>query len=355
MILSIARRVLAWKRFVAAALLAPLVVLLVAQRASAGPPYVIDDPARPSPIAISASYRYLASGVPAVCVVFVNHGATTATAAVLSLALADAAGNVLGVDVLRPRGRFFVDKESGYSGSVGFAPFLTNGNCEPLRTVNGPDQADWWYETVRGGPKVRIAAIVVSAREVRYQDGTMWKNDQVPQTGDHVNLPNLAPPDGPLRSEAFVPDGAPVAFTDVYEQDSAPARSAIPQSLVRTTCVTFVNHDERAATLVRTGFVFLDASGTILGVQTHDTRGTFSKDVPIETSRGGTLLAPNGNCVVLDGRRNEDGTYGYAAPGGGTPAAAARLVVMPLEVDFAGGSSWQAANPPRTGGKLTAP
>src|ERR1700681_4276991 len=163
-----------------ATLLAPLAAI-------AAPPIIADDPGRPSALTITGGSTYVLSGQGApyrvACVVFVNHGPRMATKVGLNLAVVDASGTVLGVDAIYPRGKFFVDKRSAYSGG-GSAIEAPNGNCHPFNATRDERGSTFRYKMGRDAPPTDVAAILVSAREIVYKDGTAWRTDQVPKTGD---------------------------------------------------------------------------------------------------------------------------------------------------------------------------
>ena len=160
--------------------------------AAAGPPLVAADTSRPSAIEISGGTTYAANGPDGrqnvACIVFVNHGPRLATKVGLSLAMVDANGAVIGVDVIYPTGKFFVDTRSAFSGGR-VSVEVPNGNCHGIGATGSAAHSAFAYRPRRGEPAVEVAAILVSAREIVYDDGTAFRTDQVPQTGDHLTLP----------------------------------------------------------------------------------------------------------------------------------------------------------------------
>ncbi len=347
MIVSTARRVLVWRPARAAALLALLAVALLPLPASAAPPYAFDDPAHPSAVTVTGALPFLATiyggEVEVMCITIVNKGPRMATRIGLSLAAVDAAGTVAGVDVSSLGGTFPVGVPVASTRSTSDIP---NGNCDVIHSAAGFSQAHWSYPQFHG-PFVPIVAFAVSAREIHYDDGTVWKAENLPQTGDHITMPANAPQNGPVHIAAMAAPGSPVDLTDAYQRAHASRQSQIPGALERQVCIAFANHDARIAKAVRTDFAFVNADGKVLGVQTFDIRGKFSSDGPVEDSRGG-------NCATMDGKWQPDGTFDYTDPQTGASGRVARIVASPLEVDFADGTSWQSSNPPKAGDVLGA-
>ncbi|HEX3551408.1 MAG TPA: hypothetical protein VHT53_13570 [Candidatus Elarobacter sp.] len=315
--------------------------------AVAAPPLIAADPARPSPIAIVDGSTYLYSSrtgaglMDVACVAFVNHGPRTATKVGLSFAYIDAGGTVLGVDTLYPTGKFPVDRRSAYSGGRGGVDTF-NGNCHPIFASGNALSSTFQYRMGRGAPPTDVAAIVVSAREVVYDDGTAWRTDQVPQTGDHIALPAPAPFSAavangpPIVSVRAVP-GSPVDIDDAMSV-GAPSRD-------QGTCVVFTNHDARVAKRVNVALAYVDRTGTVVDVKTSYNTGTFSRGVRIDNSRGA--------CTDVLGGADGD-TFLYRSPAG-EMVPIGRVIASPLLVEFADGTSWQAPNPLKAGDRITAP
>jgi hypothetical protein len=321
-----------------ATLLAPLAAI-------AAPPIIAEDPGRPSALTITGGSTYVLSGQGApyrvACVVFVNHGPRVATKVGLNLAVVDASGTVLGVDVIYPRGKFFVDKRSAFSGG-GSAIEAPNGNCHPFNATRDERGSTFRYKMGRDAPPTDVAAILVSAREIVYDDGTAWRTDQVPKTGDHVALPVAPPfaaavPDGPPVVTPAVVAGAPIAVTDAFDFESASQEYAgrIPYiSRGRSTCMFFTNNDTRVAKHVRVDLALVDRKGEIVGVEEMHPRGTFSPGVD----------KPPGDCISVRGKWDAD-SFVYGDPA--TPIG--RILAVPVLVEFADGTSWQNPNPPKIG------
>ena len=281
---SLARLVLVRRGARAAALIAVLAAALIPGRASAAPPYVFDDLAHPSAVSVTGGMPFLATiygtQFEVMCVTVVNKGPRTATRIYLNLAAVDATGTVAGVDIMSAGGTFPVGVPVASTPSRGDIP---NGNCHRISASGGFSGSRWSYPKFHG-PFVPIVAFAVSAREIDYDDGTVWKAENLPQTDDHVTMPASAPQNGPVAIAAIAAPGSPVDITDAYQRALASRQDQIPGGLERKVCIAFVNRDARVAKLVRTGFAFVDADGKVLGVQTYDIRGDFQRGFRTTTS-----------------------------------------------------------------------
>ncbi len=341
-------------RFVAALV---FVVLFAcgARAAPAAPPLIANDPAHPSPIEVTggstlitiADYR---DASELVCAVLVNHAPRTATRMTLSFAMVDASGTVIGVDLVHPSGRFAPETPVQYSGGS------PNGNCDLIYSGTNVERTSFWYRAPRSQP-AQIAAVLVSAREVIFDDGTSFRTDNVPQSGDHVTLPPASPfsalppaltakspvvaADRTPRIAIATPSDSPVEISEAYQQDFFLGRSDDPQ---RRTCVVVTNRDARTAKFVRLNLAIGDRNGTIAGVDTLDAKGTFSRGVALGRW-----------CSTIAGWWTPDG-FGYIPQGRRGPVVPiGTIVAVPVQVDFADGTSWQAPHPPQTGEPVKAP
>ena len=330
----------------AVALAALLIAALFPCSASAAPPYAFDDPAHPSAVSVAGGMPFLATIYGAqfeiMCVTVVNKGPRPATRIFLSLAAVDAAGTVAGVDIMSAGGAFPVGLPVTSTPSRGDIP---NGNCHRITASGGFTGSRWTYPKFHG-PFVPIVAFAVSAREIDYDDGTVWKAENLPQTDDHVTMPANAPQNGPVPIAAMAAPGTPVDITDAYQRAQARRQDQIPRGLERQECIAFVNHDARMAKLVRTSFAFVGPDRRVLGVQTYDIRGKFSPGIPIDD-------APS-NCATMNGKWQPDGTFSYTDPQTGVSGTVARIVTAVVEVDFTDGTTWQSSNPPKADDALGA-
>jgi hypothetical protein len=155
---------------------------------------------------------------------------------------------------------------------------------------------------------------------------------------------------------------------DVGAQTSPPASPAADGSQIRITrftqfrtpyessglgnelmeCVSFVNDAPRAATHVRFVFAYDDATGSTIGADVLDRRGTFSTGVPIEgweslqQRRSSGEVGRAHNCRPVDpihGHFNSSGDIEFNRRG----VASIRAFVE--TVDYADGTTWHAQPP----------
>jgi hypothetical protein len=328
------------------------------------PPVVASDPTRTSAIEITDSTTYVlqqnSTYSDVVCLGFVNHGPQPATKVGFSVVLLDATGSVVSVDVMYPTGKFPVGVRSAFSGSRDQA--VPNGNCHAIGRSGTTRRSQFTYQANRNAPATDIAALVVSTREIVYQDGTAWRSDQVPQTGDHLALP-AAPTFGaavaagpPVVSLAQV-SGAPIELTDAFATETftqtgggAPTFggllgviAAMPVTTrARAYCMSFANRDARDVKLARVDLVVLDRTGKVAGIETLDSKGPFAQAAPGQESG-----------VACEGLRGKlDGDTFMYQPKDGDPIAAGRVVVTPAVIEFTDGTTWTAPNPPAIGAPL---
>ena len=353
----------------AAALLAALGVWARPHPAAAAPPLVVADPARPSAIELTESSSYLLGIGPTgsadnvVCFVFVNHGAHTATKVGLSLAMVDATGMVAGVDVMYPTGKFFSGARSAFSGSRDTVA-VPNGNCHLFvkpRPVAGSTIS---YRVGPRNASTDITAIVVSAREIVYDDGTVWRNENVPQTGDRVVLPSAAPApaviaNGPPAVAPLNVPGSPMEVTDAFRYESVDTvRSGNYVNVVRGrggVCAVFTNHDPRTVKRVSFDVSLADRKGAIVDVRLIDARGKFSTGVPIDNANGSRRSPGEANCTAVPGVFDADSFM--IKPNGPTaaPVAVGRIAITPSRVEFTDGTTWVAPSPPKVGDRIARP
>jgi hypothetical protein len=331
-----------------------------AASALAQPPVVAADPTRPSVIEITDATTYLlqqnGTFADVVCLGFVNHGTGLATKVGFSLALLDATGSVVSVDVMYPTGKFPAGTRSAFSGSRDQA--VPNGNCHAVGGSGTTRRSAFTYRANRNAPAVEIAAVVVSAREIVYQDGTAWRSEQVPQTGDHLALPAAAVAAGPPVVTFAQVSGAPIELTDGFTMEtftktpgSAPTIggllgviAAMPTtSRYRSYCTSFANRDPRDVKLARMRVAVVDRSGKVVGVDTLDSKGPFAQ-----------ATAGQDSAIACEGLRGKlDGDTFMYQPQDGDAVAAGRIVITPALVEFTDGTSWTA--PPLAIGTPLAP
>jgi hypothetical protein len=328
--------------FVTGALTIALATLFATAPASAAPPVVAGDPARHSDVTIADGSTFMHSfgggWIDIACVAFVNHGPRTATGVGLDLASVDAEGNVVGVDSMYPTGKFLVGQRSAV-GNVGFASITGNGNCYLWYAIQKNFRSTFQHREGRGTP-VDVAAIVVAVREIQYDDGTKWRTDQPPyHQGDRLAVPHPPAFTAAVAAGAPIVTGRAVPGSPVEISDAALLR---PQIRAQPVCVTFTNRDPRTAKRVDIALALVNRSGTVDDVKTLYNKGTYSTGITISES---------GSCIELEGHFEGDGFfYGRRA---GTPIG--RIIAVPLLVEFADGTSWEAPSPPQSGDTITGP
>lgn len=347
---------------------APLLGLAVASGpASAAPPNVAADPTRPTALEITDASTYVLNGTSGlrdvVCVGFVNHGPVLATKVGLSLALLDATGAVVGVDVMYPTGKFPAGERSAFSGSRDTTD-VPNGNCHAINSLGATQHSTFAFRPNKDTPLADVVAILVSAREIVYQDGTAYRTDQVPQTGDHLALPAApafvpAVPAGPPLVSFVAVNGSPIEITDAFAAEQVVRTgggysgggllgviAAMPVTTrSRSFCMTFANRDPRDIKSVRVNLVVADRTGKVAGFETLDSKGPFAQ-AAAGTDSG---IA----CEGIRGKLDAD-TFVYQ-PRDGDPVAIGRIVIAPASVDFVHGTSWAAPNPPVIGAPIATP
>jgi hypothetical protein len=305
--------------------------------AQAVQPRIINDPAYPSAITITDGTMHGSSvyqiPVNVTCVAFVNNGPKTATKVGLNLAYVDPDGVIMGVDVYFPRGKFPVGVRSAFSGPN--EPNITpNGNCQKsfAGRSNVPGYA---YEPGKGGHGGPIAAILVSAREIVYDDGTAFRTDSGPHTGDHVVLPPLAPP------AVIVATGPPVFAAS---SDASPLEiiGDVGYGADHQVYVGFTNRAAIMAKHILINLALVDRTGKIVGLNEMNIVGTFSPNLLITTGRGSIVNIPG----TLDGD-----AFMYDADSG--RVAIGRIIAMPVRIEYADGTSWDAPHPAKVGDTLT--
>jgi hypothetical protein len=331
------------------------------------PPVVAADPTRTSAIEITDSTTYVLQQNSAysdvVCLGFVNHGPAPATKVGFSVALLDATGTVVSVDVMYPTGKFPVGTRSAFSGSRDQA--VPNGNCHAIGRSGTTRRSQFTFQPNPHAPATNIVALVVSTREIVYQDGTAWRSDQVPQTGDHLALPTApsftaAVAAGPPVVSFAQAAGAPIELTDAFAAETmtqtgggAPTFggllgivAAMPVTTrARSYCMSFANRDARDVKLARVNLVVLDRTGKVVGIDTLDSKGPFAQ-----------AAADQESGVACEGLRGKlDGDTFMYQPKDGDPIAAGRVLITPAFVEFADGTTWAAPNPPAIGTSLATP
>lgn len=308
-------------------------MLLAASRADATPPVLVNDTSHPSVVTVTDAFFTHSTeyGVPidVVCVGFVQNGQKTAKQVGLSLAYVDAQGMVIGVEVNYAYGKFGSGLPAGTSTPRYPVdhPF-NNGNCH--KTIHeGRDVTSSFMYHPRGAPQaVAVAGIVASAREVIYEDGTAFRTDDVPKTGD--KLPFAIP-----SPAAAVPSGGPLYSASTSVTEPFKVLDIVPYGNRGEICYTLQN-GAKNATLARIALVKVGRGGNVLEVGESQTAGRFTAGGPIG----------NEICTRVKGR--DVGVELFADTDGG-PAAIGRVIAVPLHEEFADGSVWDNPRPPRAG------
>ena len=304
-------------------------MLFGAQPAAATAPLILDDPAYPSAISEIDGWTVLLQSEHIACVAFVNHGPRTATKVGLSLAFVDAHGTVLGVDVIYPRGVFPVGKRYAFA--------LGTTNCDSTRPERQALTSTFTYRLGKTAPPTPVAAILVSAREIVYDDGTAFRTDHVPQSGDHETIPTTTPsaavPAGPPLVSPGAEPGAP------FVVDDALLLGFLFTNFGVYVAWTFTNHSAAVANKVQIDLELVDRTGKVGGVVETYATGTFAPGVLIDNSPGAHIL--------LHGTWDAD-TF-IVHPRGGEPVATGRIIAVPVRMEFADGTAWQSAHAPQIG------
>jgi hypothetical protein len=319
---------------------------------AATPTIVAADPTRTSAVAFSdasvtvAKVEYEFHHI--VCIAFVNHGPRTATKVGFSLANVDTNGTVLSVDTLYPTGKFPVDKRSAFSGGSRFTAISPNGNCHDTFAYHTPVRSALDYKSGRDA-EVPVAAVLVSVREIVYDDGTAWRTDNVPKNGDRLPVPSLPPfaaavPAGlPVISAANV-EGSPFETLDAYALELTRQPLGPPFGLRRYACAIFANRDARMVKRIGLAIELVDRNGVIAM--------TNADDETAYLPRNAKPTDPIDVCPELYGKYEAD-TFLYEWPGHSLPLG--RVVVIPVSAEFTDGSKWRTPWFPKIGDPATPP
>lgn len=290
--------------------------------AAAEPPAVIMDPTRTSAVTMTNAWTTYAGVAIAqvygdvVCLGFVNNGPRVAKKVGFSLAYADATGTVLGVEVMFPTGTFGVGKRAGTSvGRPAVNPF-NNGNCH--MADGSPTTSTFPYYS-HGKKMGEAAAIFVSVREIVYDDGTAFRSDDVPKTGDHVDL-TAVPVPAPER-----PVGPPLVSVN-HMASAIDIDDVVTFGEFHEFCWTAHNRGDAKITTAKVGFLLVDRSGTIARIEESTATGNFAP---------GNTIGRSSTCTRLPGRLATDD---YRMDGEDPSSVIGRIVVVPLDVTIEGGT-----------------
>ena len=308
-------------------------MLLAACPADAAPPVLVNDASHPSVVTITDAFftRATEYGAPidVVCVGFVQNGQKTAKQVGLSLAYVDAQGVVIGVELNYSYGKF----GSGLLAATSAPRYpvdhpFNNGNCHKT-FHDGRDATSSFMYRPRGAPQaVAVAGIVASAREVIYEDGTAFRTDDVPKTGDKLPFATPSP-------AAAVSSGGPLYSASTSVTEPFKVLDIVPYGNRGEVCYTLQN-GAKNATLARIALVKVGRGGNVLDVEESQTTGRYAAGAPI-----GSAI-----CTRVQGR--DVGVELFVETDRG-PAAIGRVVAVPLHEEFADGSVWDNPHPPRLG------
>jgi hypothetical protein len=145
-----------------------------------------------------------------------------------------------------------------------------------------------------------------------------------------------------------VREPAPVRIVDSSTNVLVPPD---PGDFIDIVCFAFVNDGPRTAVKAAFDLTLLDASGTVLAVQTMKPAGRFERGVRSAFSHGGDpRVTPNGNCYPIYAYGRNGSTFMYRAGKGVPQTVIAAILVAPREVDYDDGTAWRAAVPSRVAG-----
>ncbi|MDQ6940992.1 MAG: hypothetical protein M3169_00555, partial [Candidatus Eremiobacteraeota bacterium] len=299
-------------------------VLFAASRADAAPPVLVNDTSHPSVVTITDAFfthsTESAAPIDVVCVGFVQNGQKTAKQIGLSLAYVDAQGVVIGVELNFSYGKFGSGLPAGTS-TPRYPldhPF-TNGNCHKTFHEGRSVTSSFMYRPRGAAQAVAVAGIVASAREVVYEDGTAFRTDDVPKTGD--KLPFAIPPPA-----AAVPSGGPLYSVSTSITEPFKVLDIVPYGNRGEVCYTLQN-GAKNATLARIALVKVGRDGNVLDVEESQTSGRYAAG----------MAMGNDICTRVKGR--DVGVELFVDTDAGR-AAIGRVIAVPLHEEFADGSVW---------------
>lgn len=304
-------------------------LMFAASRADATPPVLVNDTSHPSVVTVTDAFFTHITGIDIVCVGFVQNGQKTAKQVGLSLAYVDAQGVVIGVELNYMYGKFGSGLPAGTSTPRYPVdhPF-TNGNCHKTIHDGGAVTSSFIYRPRGAAQAVAVAGIVASAREVIYEDGTAFRTDDVPKTGD--KLPFAIP-----SPAAAVASGGPLYSASTSVTEPFKVLDIIPNGIRGEVCFRLQN-GAKNATLARVALVKIGRGGKVLEADESQTSGRY------------TAAAVMGNDICTRVKGRDVGVELFADTDGGR-AAIGRVIAVPLHEEFADGSAWDNPHPPRAG------
>ncbi len=307
-------------------------MLLAAAPASATPPVLVSDASHASSVTVTDAFFSHGSeyGVPIdiVCVGFTQNGPNTAKQVGLSLAYVDANGVVIGVELLYAHGTFRSGLRAGGSMARPVDNPFNNGNCHKSIHEGRDITSSFMYRPRGVRDAVAVAGIVASAREVVYEDGTAFRTDDVPKTGD--KLPFAIPPPA-----ARVPFGGPLYSVSTSVTVPFAVRDLVTYGNHGDICYTLQNGPKEAL-LVLVALVKLGRDGNVVDVDESQSTGRFASAAPM-----GREI-----CGRVKGRDLEDEFFVETDAG---RVAVGRVIAVPLREEFVDGTVWDNPHPPRAG------
>jgi hypothetical protein len=304
--------------------LAVIAVITCSARASAAATIVLPDPSHASAVTLTDGTIYGAgNGAFIICAAFINNGPHMAKKVGLNLTMVDETGTVLANETLYATGRFEMGKRSAFAR----ISQLPNGNCQIMSSADRSSSiATLRYRASKNDPVKDVAAVLVSAREIVYEEGPAYRPEPEanPKTGDHLGIPSPPPfapavPVGPPNLSWPAVSGAPVRITSFTASYSGAEY-----------CLAFSNTDARTAKHVRFLLAIADRTGKIIDVEEENSSGTFATDA--------TISSAHANCFTLKTRSDSD-TFTFE----GTQVG--RIMAVPVLVEFSDGTSWQGPAP----------
>lgn len=307
-------------------------------------PAVVSDNASPSPVTIMNLTAYVVgSDVPqtsqtvgnfvysspgytayrgVACADFVNHGARPLTKASFAFSAASSSGAIIDVNSSTVSGLFNVADESRTA--------LTRAHVCMEYPIYIRSTIGRFLVNVGAGRRsvsTPIAEVVVSPKQLTFDDGTTWQAQKPLQVGDQLSsvAPPVPSPASPGWPTVFFENvaSAPFRITDAFTYDAEQSitfHSNIPQFGVCVALDSGVDLKQKQAQVV---VAFITADGTVAGVDTI-------------AMHGGRYY---GECRASAGSI-KDGTFMYRLRRGAPTTPIARVVVTQLSEDFADGTKW---------------
>jgi hypothetical protein len=307
-------------------------MVLAVAPAAAAPPVLVNDTSHPSVVTVTDAFfshgAEYGVAMDIVCVGFVQNGPKTAKQVGLSLAYVDAQGVVIGVELLYARGTFRSGLRAGGSMARPVDNPFNNGNCHKSIHEGRQFSSSFMYRPRGVHDAVPVAGIVASAREVVYEDGSAFRTDDVPKTGDKLPFA-ISPP------AAAVLSGGPQYSVSTSLTEPFKVLDIVPYMNHGDICYALQN-GAKAATLAQIALVKLGRDGNVVDVDESQTSGRFAPGAPMGSEV----------CTRVKGRDVGDEFFADTDAG---RVAVGRVIAVPLHEEFADGTVWDNPRPPRPG------